>query len=65
MRRLKRAFLFLLPLILFHSTAGLRAQTTSTPTDVFVVIRAGRMFDSEKGVFLPARTIIVKNNLID
>ncbi|HTG93173.1 MAG TPA: hypothetical protein VL866_11330, partial [Pyrinomonadaceae bacterium] len=65
MTRLKRAFVFLLPLVLFHSTAGLKAQTTATPTDVFVVIRAGRLFDSEKGAFLPARTIIVKNNLID
>jgi imidazolonepropionase-like amidohydrolase len=65
MTSLKRASLFLLPLILFHSAAGLRAQTTPTATDVFVVIRAGRLFDSEKGVFLPARTIIVKNNLID
>ena len=65
MRHLKQAFLFVLLLTLFHLTAGLRAQTTSTATDVFVVIRAGRMFDSEKGIFLPARTIIVKNNLID
>ena len=65
MSSLKRALVFLLPLILFHSTAGLRAQTPASPTDTFVVIRAGRMFDSEKGVFLPARTIIVKNNLID
>jgi imidazolonepropionase-like amidohydrolase len=65
MSSLKRALVFLLPFILVHSTAGLRAQTTPTPTDTFVVIRAGRMFDSEKGVFLPARTIIVKNNLID
>jgi imidazolonepropionase-like amidohydrolase len=65
MNSLKRTLVFVLPLILFHSTAALRAQTTPTATDVFVVIRAGRLFDSEKGTFLPARTIIVKNNLID
>ena len=29
------------------------------------VIRAGRLFDSENGVFLPARDIIVKGNLIE
>ncbi len=30
-----------------------------------IFIRAGRMFDSEKGVLLPARDIVVKGNLID
>ena len=65
MSTLKRALVFFLSFVLLHSTAGLRAQTAAASTDVFVVIRAGRMFDSEKGVFLPARTIIVKNNLID
>lgn len=28
-------------------------------------IRAGRLFDSEKGIFLPARDIVVKGNLIE
>jgi len=65
MTHLKRAVILLLPFILFHSTTYLSAQTTPNPADVVVVIRAGRMFDSETGTFLPARTIIVKNNLID
>ena len=30
-----------------------------------ILIRAGRFFDSEKGVLLPARDIIVKGNIID
>ncbi len=29
------------------------------------VIRAGQLFDSEKGVFLPARDILIKGNLIE
>ncbi len=29
------------------------------------VIRAGRLFDSEKGTFLPARDIVIKGNLIE
>src|SRR5262247_2485893 len=65
MAHLKRTLVFLLSSLLLHSTTGLRAQTPATPTDVFVVIRAGRMFDSEKGVFVPARTIVVKGNLIE
>lgn len=36
---------------------------TATPEITF--IRAGRLFDSEKGAFLPARDIIVKGNLIE
>jgi imidazolonepropionase-like amidohydrolase len=32
---------------------------------IVTVIRAGRVFDSENGVFLPARDIIVKGNLIE
>ncbi len=32
--------------------------------DVFTVIKAGKLFDSEKGVFLENQTIIIKNNLI-
>lgn len=41
---------------------SINGQTT---TPEITVIRAGRMFDSEKGVFLPARDIIVKGNLIE
>jgi imidazolonepropionase-like amidohydrolase len=43
-----------------NATVG---QTTSDPT--VTVIHAGRMFDSEQGVFLPARDIIIKGNLIE
>lgn len=35
------------------------------PNQSLTVIRAGRLFDSENGVFLPARDIIVKGNLIE
>ena len=35
------------------------------PNQAVTVIRAGRLFDSESGIFLPARDIIVKGNLID
>lgn len=41
----------------------LKAQT-ATPQPV-IVIRAGRLFDSEKGILLPARDIIIKSNRID
>ena len=34
-------------------------------SDALTVIRAGRLFDSEQGVFLPARDIVVKGNLIE
>ena len=50
-------------LLLLNSTASLKAQTPPAPE--VIVIRAGRLFDSEKGIFLPARTIIVKGNLIE
>ena len=32
--------------------------------DVFTAIGAGKLFDSEKGIFLDNQTIIIKNNLI-
>jgi imidazolonepropionase-like amidohydrolase len=32
--------------------------------DAFTVIKAGKLFDSEKGIFLENQTIIIKNNLI-
>src|SRR5215210_2000302 len=35
------------------------------PNQAVTVIRAGRLFDSENGVFLPARDIIVRGNLIE
>ena len=40
----------------------IHGQTTAPE---ITVIRAGRLFDSEKGVFLPARDIIIKGNLIE
>jgi imidazolonepropionase-like amidohydrolase len=43
---------------------GAHAQTPQANQTV-TVIRAGRVFDSETGVFLPARDIIVKGNLIE
>ena len=42
----------------------LKAQTT-TPSPLVIIIRAGRLFDSENGVLLPARDIIIKGNRID
>jgi hypothetical protein len=32
--------------------------------DVFTFIKAGKLFDSEKGLFLDNQIIIIKNNLI-
>jgi imidazolonepropionase-like amidohydrolase len=39
------------------------AQTPKPPETI--LIRAGRLFDSEKGTLLPARDILVRGNLID
>ena len=39
------------------------AQTPKPPETI--LIRAGRFFDSEKAVLLPARDIIVKGNVIE
>ncbi len=48
--------------VVIGSAAGLVAQT---PRDtVATVIRAGRVFDSEAGIFLPAREILVRNGQI-
>src|SRR5262245_64830934 len=45
------------------AVATVFAQTQSAqPT---VLIKAGRVFDSEAGVMLPARDILVKGNMID
>jgi len=46
-------------LTLFSATNGQTIVTSVT------VIRAGRLFDSERGIFLPARDIIVKGNTIE
>jgi imidazolonepropionase-like amidohydrolase len=41
------------------------ASNGQIKSDVLTVIRAGRLFDSEQGVFLPPRDIVVKGNLIE
>lgn len=46
-------------LTLFSATYG---QTT---VNSVTVVRAGRLFDSEKGIFLSARDIAIKGNLIE
>ena len=58
-----RAVVLLLLLFLLQSTVSLEGQTPTAPE--VIVIRAGRPFDSEKGIFLPTRTIVIKNNLIE
>lgn len=62
MKRIEIALL-ILPLLIVAPRTLLRAQT-ATPQQV-IVIRAGRLFDSEKGILLPARDIIIKSNGID
>jgi imidazolonepropionase-like amidohydrolase len=57
-RRIITRFLLLL---LFATIVA--AQTPKPPETV--LIRAGRFFDSEKAVLLPARDIIVKGNIVD
>ena len=63
MSLIKKAFATFSLLLLLQSVVILEAQTPNAPE--VIVIRAGRLFDSEKGIFLPARTIVVKNNLIE
>ena len=60
---IKRALVPVSLLLLLLSPVILEAQTPPAPE--VIVIRAGRLFDSEKGVFQPARTIVVKGNLIE
>ena len=50
--------------IVFVFFTGALAQPQQANLPV-VVIRAGRVFDSENGAFLPARDIIVRGNLIE
>ncbi len=51
--------------IIFVFVSGSFAQPQQQQNQPITVIRAGRFFDSENGVFLPARDIIVKGNLIE
>ena len=60
---IKRTLVPLFLLLLLQSTVSLEGQTPSASE--VIVIRAGRLFDSEKGIFLPTQTIVVKNNLIE
>jgi imidazolonepropionase-like amidohydrolase len=60
--RILRALAIILPATL--TIAG--TSIAQTPPDTgTTVIRAGRLFDSEKGVFLVNRDIIVKNKRVD
>lgn len=61
MKCVKTALIFILLWAFLAPPAG--GQITEP--EQIIVIRAGRMFDSEKGVFLPARDIIVKGNLVE
>lgn len=47
-------------LLIFPATAQ-----PPRPDQTVTLIRAGRLFDSENGAFLPARDILVKGNLIE
>lgn len=59
---MRNRLFFLLLLFAAFAVFGL-AQ--STPAPQITLIRAGRLFDSEKAVLLPARDIIIKGNLIE
>ncbi|HEX8248208.1 MAG TPA: amidohydrolase family protein [Pyrinomonadaceae bacterium] len=50
-------------ILVFDSFA--QQQQQQQPNQAVTLIRAGRVFDSENGAFLPARDIIVKGNLIE
>lgn len=53
--------------LIFTMVSGLLAQPSqpNQANQPVTVIRAGRVFDSENGTFLPARDIIVRSNLIE
>ncbi|MEZ5429254.1 MAG: amidohydrolase family protein [Pyrinomonadaceae bacterium] len=57
------SFFFFAAQIVFLLFSGAPAQPNAAET--VTIIRAGRLFDSEQGVFLPARDIRVKGNLIE
>ena len=54
----------LVVVLLFLLTQTLLVAQTPKPPET-ILIRAGRLFDSEKAVLLPARDIIVKGNTIE
>ena len=41
-----------------------RAQAAADPADSVLLVRAGRLFDSRRGVILPARDILVRGGLV-
>src|SRR5215471_8047531 len=61
--RLAKIILVLASLALVTESAASMRQIKSEPA--LTLIRAGRLFDSEQGIFHPARDIIVKGNLIE
>ena len=63
MRCAKIMLVSIASLALLALSASSRGQNTNDAA--LTLIRAGRVFDSEQGVFLPARDIIVKGNLIE
>lgn len=62
MRNMRILTAFIAALVVLSLSNGVQAQTTDAG---ITVVRAGRLFDSEKGIFLPARDIVVKGNLIE
>jgi imidazolonepropionase-like amidohydrolase len=61
---MKTTVLLLIAALLL-SSFSMNAQPPQPANLPVTVIRAGRLFDSENGTFLPARDIIVKGNLVE
>ena len=61
---MKTTVLLLIAALLL-SSFSINAQPPQPANLPVTVIRAGRLFDSENGTFLPARDIIVKGNLVE
>jgi len=62
MKHIKVALALVVILAFLTSFSAIYGQK---PAASVTVIRAGRLFDSERGVFLPARDIVVKGNIIE
>ncbi len=62
MKHVKLALALIVILAFLALFSGTYGQTTVTSV---IVVRAGRLFDSEKGIFLSARDIVIKGNLIE
>lgn len=63
MKSIKTALTLMISLLFLISSGAIRAQTK--PDAQVIFIQAGRLFDSEKGVFLPNRDIVIKGNLVE